>query len=180
MPVLAINYDKGTYGACQYNTCSITISSSGTVSLDVTPTPSGACTTQSDDVSVFTDNSSGFTLSLGNSGTNTSLTNGSSNITSSTASQSSPAALTANTWGYRVDGVGGFGAGPTTAQTNISLNSTKFAGVPASNDLPDTLANTSVAADPAVDTTAWYSVCVNTSTVSGLYTSQVTYTAITN
>ena len=180
LPVFAVNYNIGPYGACQYNACSITISSSGTVSLNVTPTSSGSCTTQNDIVSVFTENPSGYTLSLANSTTNTTLSNGSNTINSSTASQSSPAALSVNSWGYRVDGVGGFGAGPTTSQTNISLNSTTFAKVPPSNGTADTLADTNVAANPAVNTSVWYSVCANTNVSSGSYTAQVTYTAVTN
>jgi hypothetical protein len=148
--------------------------------LNVTPTPSGACTTASDTVSVFTDDPSGFTLSLADTNTNTALLNGSATINSSSASQASPAALSPNNWGYRVDGIGGFGSGPTTAQTNTALDSILFAGIPASNASPNTLANTDVVADPAVNTNVWYSVCANTNLASGLYTSQVTYTAITN
>lgn len=177
---MAINFGSGTYGACQYNTCSISISTSGTVSLNVTPAPAGACTTQSDNVSVLTDDPNGYTLTLANSSTNQSLVNGSATINTTNATQASPAALAANSWGYRVDGIGGFGSGPTSSQTNINLNSTTFAQVPASNAPPDVLANTSVAADPAVSTTVWYSVCANTTETSGTYLSQVTYSAITN
>ena len=180
VPALAVTYGDGTYGSCQYNACSITITSDGTVSVNVVPTSSGACTIQNDTVSVLTDDSGGYLLQVANSSTNTGLLNGSHTITSSSASQSSPSALVANTWGYRVDGVGGFGAGPTSAQSNTSLNSTLFAQVPPSNGTPDTIANTSVPADPAVDTSVWYSVCADTSVSSGTYSTQVTYTAVAN
>jgi hypothetical protein len=178
--VFAYTYGGGTYGSCVYNACSITISSSGSVALNITPSPSGACTIQSDTVSVFTQISTGYTLSLLNSSTVTSLSDGSATINSTTAHQASPTALSANQWGYRVDGIGGFGAGPTSAQSNTSLNAIKFAQVPPSNGTADTLATTSVAADPAVNTTVWYGVCANTSVSSGAYSAQVTYTAVTN
>jgi len=89
-------------------------------------------------------------------------------------------ALTASQWGYRIDGVGGFGSGPTTTQSNIAINAVKFAVIPSSSSTADTIAVTSVAANPAVDTNVWYGVCANTSLPSGTYTSQVTYTAVTN
>ena len=180
LPVSAILYGSGTYGACQYGTCSISISSDSNVALNITPTASGSCTIQKDAVSVLTSNSSGYTLTLADSSTNTALLNGASSISASSGTQASPAALTVNHWGYRVDGIGGFGAGPTSAQSNISIGSTLFAGLPASNATASTIASTSSAASPAVVTNVWYGVCANTSVASGTYTSQVTYTALTN
>jgi hypothetical protein len=181
IPAMAINFGSGTYGACQYSTCSISIGSSVNLSLDVTPTSSGVCTTQSDSVSVLTDDPNGYTLTLANSSTNQALTNGlTATINSTTATQSSPTSLAVNNWGYRVDGVGGFGAGPTVSQSNAGLDSVTFAQVPASNSAPDVLADTSVAADPAVGTTVWYRVCADINEPSGAYTGQVTYTAITD
>lgn len=180
LPVSAILYGSGTYGACQYGTCSISISSDSNVALNITPTATGSCTIQKDAVSVLTSNSSGYALTLTDSSTNTALLSGASSISTTSATQASPAALTVNHWGYRVDGVGGFGSGPTTAQTNISIGSTLFAGLPASNATASTIASTSTAASPAVVTNVWYGVCANTSVASGTYTSQVTYTAVTN
>jgi len=180
-PVSALNFGSGTYGLCLYNIgCSLTISSSSTVNSNVTPSPSGACTINNDVVSVFTDDASGYTLTVKNNSTNTALLNGGSSISSTSGTQSSPLALTANQWGYRVDGVGGFGAGPTSAQSNISLNSILFAIMPASSSSPDTIASTAVAASPAVNTSVWYGVCADTTIPSGTYTTQVTYTAVTN
>jgi len=180
LPVVAINYGSGTYGACQYGSCSITISSSGSVAVNVTPTGSGSCTIQRDVVSVGTSNSSGYTLTMKDSSTNTALLNGASSIAAGSGTQASPAALTVNHWGYRVDGIGSFGAGPTSAQSNIAIPSTTFAGVPASNGTASTLATTNTAASPAVTTNVWYGVCANTSVTSGTYTLQITYTAVTN
>jgi hypothetical protein len=180
LPVRAINYSSGTYGSCQYDNCSITLISNGSVNLNVTPTPGGACTVQSDIAAVFTDNSNGFSLTLSNSTTNTALVNGASTINASSGTVASPAALTPNAWGYRVDGTGGFGTGPTSAGTNIPPNSTTFAGPPASNLTAHTIANTAAPANPTVNVEVWYGVCANTSVINGSYTTAVTYTAVTN
>lgn len=179
-PASAINYGSGTYGSCQYGSCGITLGSSGSISVNIVPSSSGQCTIQKDAVSVLTDDSSGYTLTFTTNSTNTSLTNGASLISASTGTSSSPLALTPNNWGYRVDNVNGFGAGPTVAQANIASSPLTFAGVPASNATPDTLANTNVSADPAAITNVWYGVCANTSTPSGTYSNQITYTAINN
>jgi hypothetical protein len=148
--------------------------------LNVTPAAGGKCTIQSDTVSVLTDDSNGYTLTLADSGSNTALINGSYSINAGSGTFASPSALTANSWGYRVDGVGSFGSGPTTAQTNISPPPSLFAAVQSSLSLPDTLVSTTAAADPAVTTKVWYGACANTSVASGAYTTQVIYTAVAN
>jgi hypothetical protein len=174
-------YGSGEYGACVYGqACSISITSNGSVSLNVTPTGSGSCTVQSDLVSVFTDDSNGYVLTLADGSNNTSLTNGTNTIASSSGTLGSPASLSGNGWGYRIDGLGAFGAGPTLAQSNASHSSTLFAGVTPSNSGGDTIASTSSPADPAVATTVWYGACANSSVGSGQYTTQVVYTAVAN
>jgi hypothetical protein len=174
-------YGSGTYGSCQYgNACSISLTSNGSISLDVTPASGGKCTIQSDTASVLTDDSNGYTLTLADNGTDTSLSDGSATIPATTATFGSPAALSGNEWGYRVDGLGSFGSGPTTAQSSISPPSTVFAGIKASNQTADTIATTSSAANPAVNTTVWFGACADTSVSSGAYTTQVTYTAVAN
>ena len=174
-------YGSGAYGSCEYGaTCSITLTSNGNVSLNVTPAPGGKCTIQSDTASVMTDDSNGYTLTLADNGTNTALINGSNTIAAGSGTFASPATLSGNAWGYRVDGLGSFGAGPTASQSNVSPGSTVFAAIEASNQTPDTLANTSMAADPAVTTTVWYGACADTSVASGAYTTQVIYTAVAN
>jgi hypothetical protein len=85
-----------------------------------------------------------------------------------------------NTWGYRVDGVAGFGAGPTSSQASGSVPSTSFAGVPPSNLAGTIVASSNSIANPAVPTTVWYGVCANSSAAAGNYSVVVTYTAVTN
>ena len=131
-------------------------------------------------MSILTDNTNGYSLTATTSGTNTALVSGGNSINASSGTFGSPVALSLSSWGYRVDGLGSFGAGPTTAQSNVSPSSTTFAGMPASNQTPITLANTSSPADPAQITTVWYGVCANLSSSNGTYSTQVVYTAATN
>jgi hypothetical protein len=174
-------YDSGTYGSCQYGVaCSISLSSNGNLSLNVTPSTSGSCTIQSDSASVLTDDSDGYSLTLSDSSTNTSLINGSNSISATSGSYSSPTALSGNSWGYRVDGQGSFGSGPTTSQTNSAHSSTVFASIKSNLNTAETIATSSTAADPAITTKVWYGACANTSVASGTYSSQVIYTAVAN
>lgn len=174
--------------AAQASTASTTVSSaigsvisllttSGTVNIDATPSGSGVQTIASDTVTVSTNDSAGYTLKLGETAASSSLTSGSNTIAAVSGTQAAPVAETASTWGYRVDNVGGFGAGPTTGASSAAISGTiKFAAVPATAS-PDTLKNTSTTA--ANDTTTvWYGVAVNTSTPTGTYTNSVTYTAV--
>ena len=153
-------------------------SSSGTVNINATPTASGVQTTASDTVTVSTNNSAGYTLKLGETAASSSLVSGGNSIAATSGSQTTPIALTANTWGYRVDNIGGFGAGPTSGASNAAIGAVKYAAVPVTAS-PNTLKTTSAVANS--DTTSvWYSVAVNNNTPSGTYTNGVTYTATTN
>lgn len=155
------------------------LTSSGTVHVDVTPSGSGAQTIASDTVTVSTNDPSGYTLALAETSASTDLVSGGNTIPASAGSQASPIAMIANTWGYRVDGIGGFGAGPTSGQSSAAISgSIKFAAVPASGS-PNTIKTTSGVATN--DTTSvWYGVAANTSQAFGTYTNSVTYTATTN
>lgn len=157
----------------------ISISSSGTVNVNVTPTGAGAQTIEADTVSVSTNDSSGYTLQIAETGASGSLTSGSNTIAGVSGSQTTPVVETAGTWGYRVDGVGGFGSGPTSAASNQAISSTiKFAAVPATAS-PNTIKTTATAASND-STSVWYGVAANTSQASGTYTNSVTYTATGN
>jgi len=174
-------YGSSTYGSCDYGeACSITITSNGAVSLNVVPTSGGSCTIRSDTVSVLTDDANGYTLTLADNTDVTALSDGPSTISATAGTLASPSALTGNSWGYRIDGVGSFGSGPTTAQTNVSPTSALFAEVQPNSEGGDTIADTSTAADPAQTTTVWFGACANTAVSSGTYTGQVVYTAVAN
>ena len=188
--VLAVVFLFGTTAVVSALTASTTISSvispvitllttNGTVNVNVVPTGSGAQTVSSDTATVSTNDSSGYTLQLAETGAGSTLVSGSNTIPASSGTQTTPVAMSANTWGYRVDGIGGFGAGPTSSQSSTAISgSIKFAAVPATGS-PNTLKTTSGTASS--DTTlVWYGVAADTSQPSGTYTNSVTYTATTN
>jgi hypothetical protein len=87
--IQALPYGAGTYGSCQYQSCSISVLSSGTVALNATPTVSGVYTFASDNVTVDTAASTGYTLTLKDSDTTTSLQNGADTITATSGTPAS-------------------------------------------------------------------------------------------
>ena len=156
----------------------ISITTSTTVALAVTPTSGGSATSAADTVTVNTNNAAGYRLTLADTDTNTSLVNGGNSITAHAGTFASPSTLANNSWGYRVDGSGTFGAGPTSAQSNQANLSGTWAGVPSSGS-PQQLKSTSTNATGDV-TSVFYGVKADTSKPTGVYTDSVTYTAVTN
>ena len=153
--------------------------SNGTVTANVTPTGAGAQTIASDTLTVSTNDTLGYTLQIADSDATTTLTSGGNTIPASSGSQGTPVAQSANTWGYRVDGLGGFGAGPTSGQSSAAISGTiKFAGMPA-NSSPNTIKTTATTASNDT-TTVWYGVAANTSQPTGTYSDTITYTATAN
>ena len=97
-----------------------TISISATnAAFAITPTASGAMSSGSATVTVTTNAPAGYNLSIG--ATQRNLVNGSHTIPFSTASQTTPGALTGSMWGYRVDGIGGFGTSTTTVHNLVNM-----------------------------------------------------------
>lgn len=178
---LATNYGEGIYGSCTYNeTCSISLTTSGTVTLPLTPSPSGAVTIDKDVVNVTTNSGGGYTLRLESvSGTSNNLVNGGEDIPAISATPGSPATLGLNEWGYRIDGALGFGAGPSSAITNQPSSSLTFAGVPLLGS-PQNIKITASSAPSGDITNVWYGVRADISKPAGNYSSTVTYTAILN
>lgn len=182
VPSQAIKYSSGSYGTCSYNSCSIGLSSSGSVALNVTPSgASTLCTVQSDSVTATTNSSTGYTVTMTDDDTGTALsTGGGSTIPTTSGTAASPTALTANKWGYRIDGVAGFGSGPTSSLASGGIPSVKFAGIPASNATPSTVRYTTTTDSGTVSTPVWYGVCVDSTLSSGSYTDNIIYTAVVN
>jgi len=156
----------------------ISMTTSTPVAISLTPTSGGVVSSSSDSVSVSTNNATGYFLTLADNDATTNLSDGTNNITAHAGTQASPTALANNTWGYRVVGVGGFGAGAYSGETNNGSSTSTWAGVPATGS-PNTLKTTSSTATNDI-TTVWYGVKVNTTLPSGVYTDTVTYTATTN
>ncbi|HWT39842.1 MAG TPA: hypothetical protein VN081_01020 [Dongiaceae bacterium] len=156
----------------------ISINSSGTVNLAITPTSSGSATSASDTVSVSTNDSAGYALTISSSSGTTTLVNGGNSIAASANTFASPGTLLNNTWGWRIDGAGTFGAGPTSAQTNAASLSGTWAAMPA-NTSPATVKTTATTATNDT-TTVWYGAMADTTKPSGTYAGTVTYTATGN
>lgn len=175
----ATPYGYGTYGSCQYQVCSISIETQGAVNLPLTPTSSGVQTIASDEVEVTTSSSQGYTLQLESaSATETGLVGDDGAIVATSGSVSSPAVLSMNEWGFRVD-EGVFGTGPTSAVTDSPSSSLTFAGITTLGS-PATVKTTDEPATSGDVTSVWYSVRADTHTVSGTYTGTVVYTATIN
>lgn len=156
----------------------ISISTSGTVNLSITPAGGGSASSASDSVAVSTNNATGYKLLLADSDSNNTLAKGSDTIVATSGTFAAPAALANNSWGYRIDGSGSFGAGTTTAQSNVASLSGTWAKVPLSGS-PDTLKTTATTATNDT-TTVWYGAKVDTTLPNGTYQGTVTYTATTN
>lgn len=154
------------------------LTSNGTVDLSTDPAGSGSQTQASDTVTVSTNDTAGYTLKLASSTALNTMDSGTDTVAASTGTQASPTALIANQWGYRIDGLAGFGVGTTTAVHDAAPTGVTFAAVPVSS-APDTIQNTNTTATNAI-TTVWYGLSADTSLPTGNYTNTVTYTVVTN
>lgn len=154
----------------------ISISSTGSVGLSLTPTAGGVVTSGSDTVSVSTNRTAGYNLTLADADATTTLTSGSNTITANGGTYAAPTALTNGKWGYAVAG-GNFDATYST-ETNNTSSTSKWAGVPASGSAQTLKTTATTAANDT--TTVWYAARVNSSQPGGSYTDSVTYTATTN
>lgn len=179
-PALATPYGYGTYGSCAYQQCSISVTTSGSIDLELTPDSSGVHTIEGDEVEVTTNSSQGYTLQLESaSATQAGLVGDDDTIAATTGTPASPSVLTGNQWGYRVDGLASFGSGPTSAVQNQAATSHTFAGLSLLGS-PTTIKNTSSPATTGDLTTVWYGVRADNSLASGEYNGTVRYTATTN
>ena len=178
----AINYSAGTYGSCTFNTCSISLTSIGTINVDVTPTASSpTCSVTGDSITATTDSSTGYTITMTDSDTSNLMNGPATNtINAGSGTPASPAVLTTNSWGYRVDSIDGFGSGPTTVVTNGIIPSLTFAALPLSSGTPSLIRTTSTADGSPVSTPVWYGLCADSSLTGGNYSDSVTYTALIN
>ena len=179
MASAAANSANTTINAVLGSTISIT--TSGTVTLNITPVSGGAQTSASDTVTVNTNNSTGYNLAIKDADATLTLTNGVNTIAASSNTFAAGAALANNTWGWAVaDTTTGIGANnfDTTYSviTNATSSSTAWTGITASDQVFKN--TTGTATNDA--TTVWYSAKADTSKPSGTYADTVTYTATTN
>lgn len=157
----------------------ISIQSSPNVNLNINPTASQAkASSGKATVTVTTNNASGYNLKIGMNGSDRGLKNGGNEIAAHSGSLNSPANLANNTWGYRVESVGGFNAGNIDPQTNENDLSGTFAGVPASGS-EDQIKNHGSAAQ-SHQTDVLFGAKVDATKPSGSYTGTVVFTATAN
>ena len=173
--------DNTTINATVGSTISMT--TSGTVAISLTPTSGGVVSSSSDTVTINTNATSGYTLSLVDADATTNLVSGGNTIAKHTGTWNGSSALGTNSWGYAI--ASGTAGAPTndfdasySAETNNASSTSKWAGIGASGS-PQNLRITSATATNEV-TTVWYAVKVDTSKPNGTYSDTVTYTATTN
>ncbi len=157
----------------------ISYSSGPTVTLGaITPDTTGRQSAASDLVSANTNDGAGLTITLQeNSAVTTDMVSGSNTIATGAGTPASPATLPNGRWGWRIDSLSGFGAGPTSTISSAAPSALTYAGIPA-NGSPFTIHST--ATNGSTSSTVWYSARVNNAQASGAYQTTVTYTITTN
>lgn len=154
----------------------ISISATVPSAISVTPVSGGAQSSQSHVVTVNSNNTAGYTLTLSNADTTTTLSGPSAaTIAASANTTGAPAALANNTWGFAV--AGGVFDASYSAESNVTSSATKWAGVPSSASPYQVKQTAAVATNDT--TTVWYAVKADTTKPNGNYTDTVTYTATT-
>lgn len=143
--------------------------------FNILPTATGVMSTDSDVVTVSTNSTAGYNLSISASDTTAILTGSvSDTIPASANTYTSPTTLAVNTWGYAVAGLGTFDASYT--QLTNAVNGGKWAGMPVLASLQNIKSTATTATNDT--TTVWYAVHANMGTDAGTFTDGVTYTAL--
>lgn len=149
-------FGKGKYDAnVPYGSeTSITISTSGDITIPITPTEAGTLGTSNSTVTVTSTDVVGYKLYIRASGATTNMVNGPDTLP--TSANGSPAALAINTWGYNTDG------------------SSNFVGI----NLVDALIKNATGPFGSGDnTTIKYGVMIDNSKPAGNYSTTILYTA---
>ena len=135
-----------------------------TIDLNIIPSSTGTEEYGSVTLTVDTNNSTGYQLTMSSASPNLIGSSAKSIPTISGATSSSPLALNVNTWGWYADSFGSFN------QTYISLPDT-------GNELLVRQTNTNGLADRTI---AYFGAKLNLSTPADTYSNTITFTAITN
>lgn len=158
----------------------ITISTDSEIDISVTPVGlESRISSAKDTVIVNSNHSTGYNLTIAMDSANQNLTRegGMETIAPVDGTRTSPATLAKNRWGYRVDNVAEFGAGPGVVLSSAEDTTLTFAAVPATGSA-DNIASSdqpSVSGGDAYD--VWYAMNVDTTKPTGIYTGTVIYTA---
>lgn len=156
----------------------ISYSSGPTVTLGaITPDSTGRQSTNSDTVAANTNDTAGLTITLEANGASTDMVSGGNTIATGAGTPGSPAALVNNRWGWRIDSLAGFGAGPAGVLASAAPSAITYAGMPASG-APYTINTTGT--NGSTSSTVWYSARVDNTQPIGNYSTVVKYTVTTN
>ena len=160
----------------------ISVTSGAAVNISVTPTSGGAVTSASNTVTVNTNNTAGYELSIADSDATLTLSDGTNSIATNTDAPAAASVLSGNEWGWAVPS-GTTGAATNTFSASYSVLSSqasttqKYAGI--SNSAFKIKDTTGVATNDTTD--VWFAVNANTSQPASTgYTDTITYTAVTN
>lgn len=157
----------------------ISVQSTSNVALNINPTATQAkASSGKATVTVSTNNATGYNLKIGMNGADRNLNKATDNITAHAGTLAAPTALANNTWGYRVENVGGFNAGNVTPENNVNDLAGTFAGVPAQN-AEDQIKNHNAAVQSNT-TDVLFGAKVDATKPSGAYTGTVVFTATAN
>ena len=157
----------------------ISVQSTSNVALNINPTATQAkASSGKATVTVSTNNATGYNLKIGMNSADRNLNKATDNITAHAGTLAAPTALANNTWGYRVENVGGFNAGNVTPENNVNDLAGTFAGVPAQN-AEDQIKNHNAAVQSNT-TDVLFGAKVDATKPSGAYTGTVVFTATAN
>jgi hypothetical protein len=146
---------------------------SNNVDLNLTPGASAVLTSASDVITVNTNDTAGYLLTLADADAVETLTSGGNTIAASANTSAAPATLATNTWGFALPGAP-FDASYS-AENNATSSTSKWAKIP-STGTPFTLKSTATTASNDT-TTVWYAAKIDSTKPTGTYTDQVVYTA---
>ena len=157
----------------------ISVQSTSNVALNINPTATQAkASSGKATVTVSTNNATGYNLKIGMNGADRNLNKATDNITAHAGTLAAPTVLANNTWGYRVENVGGFNAGNITPENNVNDLAGTFAGVPAQN-AEEEIKNHNAAVQSNT-TDVLFGAKVDATKPSGAYTGTVVFTATAN
>lgn len=165
----------------------ISITTSGTVTLNITPTGAGSYTSAADTVTVGTNSTAGYTLKLNDNDAEAALVHTvqtTNKLTAVSGTIAVPAALAVNQFGFRLNDSGattGFGTGYGAAETNqASLGSDKWAAIPLASDSTTNTIRVTSAANASDAVSVYYGASADFSKPQGTYSDSVLYTATAN
>lgn len=179
LPIFSASAEESSTTITAQVGSTISINSTANVSFAINPTASNAKASSGQaTVTVSTNNATGYNLKIAMNGAARGLANGGNTIDAHAGTLASPSTMATNSWGYRVTGAGGFGAGVATAESNVNDLAQTWAGVPAQN--ADDTIKTHASAVQNDNTNVMFGAKVDSTKPSGNYTGTVVFTAAAN